>query len=65
MNKKLYSLAERRRQKESQTQIYHMPDAYEDEDGNANKDKRMAAALKRYEEEKKGLTEQEQWEADQ
>jgi hypothetical protein len=57
LNKRLYDLAEKRRQKESKTQIYHMPDAYEDEDGHQNKDKRMAAALKRYEEEKKTLTE--------
>lgn len=41
-----------------------MPDAYEDEDGHQIKDKRMAAALKRYEEDKKQLTEQEQWEED-
>jgi hypothetical protein len=57
LNQRLYSLAERRRQKETKTEIYHMPDAYEDEEGRQDKDKRMAAALKRYEEEKKGLTE--------
>ncbi|TNV84818.1 hypothetical protein FGO68_gene10396 [Halteria grandinella] len=65
LNQRLYSLAEKRRQKETKSEIYRMPDAYEDEDGHQNKDKRMAAALKRYEEEKKTLTEQEQWEVDQ
>lgn len=42
-----------------------MPDAYEDDEGFLLKDKRMGAALKRYEEEKKQVTEQEQWELDQ
>ena len=42
-----------------------MPDAYEDDEGHAMKDKKLAATLKRYEEEKKQLTEQEQWELDQ
>ena len=34
-----------------------MPMAYEDDEGNQRKDLRMQAALKRYEEEKKELTE--------
>lgn len=59
LNKRLFSLAEKRREKQQSASIYHMPDAYEDEDGHQIKDKRMAAALKRYEEDKKQLTEQE------
>lgn len=39
-----------------------MPDAYEDDEGQLLKEKRMAALTKRYEEEKMVLTEQEQWE---
>ena len=39
-----------------------MPDAYEDDEGKILRDKKMGAALKRYEEEKQTLTEQEQWE---
>jgi hypothetical protein len=41
-----------------------MPDAYEDDEGRLNKDKKMAVMMKRYEEEKTQLTEQEQWELD-
>lgn len=57
LNKRLFALAEKRREKENKAQVYHMPDAYEDDEGYLLKDKKMAAALKRYEEEKKELTE--------
>lgn len=59
LNKRLYSLAEKRREKQTKADVYHMPDTYDDDEGHTVKDKRMAAALKRYEEEKKTLTEQE------
>ena len=62
LNKKLYELANKRREKNQKAQVYRMPDAYEDEDGHRVKDKSLAAGLKRYEEEKKELTEQEEWE---
>lgn len=64
LNKRLYDLAEKRREKRQSAAVYRMPDAYEDDEGHQQKDKRMAVALKRYEEEKKTLTEQEQWEED-
>ena len=65
LNEKIYDLAKKRKEKETKVQLYHMPDAYEDEDGNVVNDKRKAAILKRYEEEKIELTEQEIWEQTQ
>jgi hypothetical protein len=65
LNKRLFELAEKRRQKEQRGPGYHMPDAYSDEEGNLLKDKKMAALTKRYEEDKQPpVTEQEQWELD-
>jgi hypothetical protein len=59
-------LAEKRREKEKKAPGYHLPDAYEDDEGRLLKDKKMAALTKRYdEEEKHTVTEQEQWELDQ
>ena len=65
LNQKIYELAKKRKEKEAKVQLYHMPDAYEDEDGRLVTDKRKAAILKRYEEEKVELTEQEIWEQTQ
>ena len=59
LNQKLYDLANQRRAKAEKSKLYHMPDAYEDDEGKLLKDKRMAALTKRYEEEKIELTEQE------
>ena len=41
---------------------YHIPDAYEDENGRVDRAKREAALTARYEEEEQVKTEQEQWE---
>ena len=66
LNKRLFELAEKRRQKEQRGAGYHMPDAYSDEEGHLLKDKKMAQLTKRYEEDKQPpVTEQEQWENDQ
>ena len=65
VDKKIYELAQKRKQKEMNVQLYHMPETYEDESGHAISDKRKAALYKRYEEEKTELTEQEIWEQTQ
>lgn len=62
LDKKIYDLAKKRKQKENNLQLYKMPDTYEDEKGRANK---KNVLFKRYEEEKTELTEQEIWEKTQ
>ena len=52
LNKRLFELAEKRRQKDQRGPGYHMPDAYSDEEGYLLKDKKLAALTKRYEEDK-------------
>ncbi len=52
LNKRLFELAEKRRQKEQRGPGYHMPYANSDEEGYLLKDKKMAALTKRYEEDK-------------
>jgi hypothetical protein len=60
LNQRLYQLAEKRREKEKKAPGYHLPDAYEDDEGRLLKDKKMAILTKRYEEEEKNtVTEQE------
>jgi len=46
-------------------QAYHMPDSHLNEEGKIDKSKKMAVLTKRYVEESKHQTEQEQWEAEQ
>ena len=57
LNERLYNLANKRREKVKNAEIYQMPDTYEDEDGRIQKDKKMAILTKRYEEEKIEMTE--------
>jgi len=65
LDQKLLQLAKKRKQRESKVQMYQMPDAYEDEEGRIRTDKKKAVLLKRYEDVKTEMTEQEIWEETQ
>lgn len=65
LDKRIYELAKKRREKEQKVEYYMMPDDYRDEDGRVQVDKKRQVLYKRYEEAKTELTEQEQWEKTQ
>jgi pre-mRNA-splicing factor ATP-dependent RNA helicase DHX16 len=65
INKKIYDLATKRLQKEPEFDKYKMPDAYEEEDGKINFDKKYKVLYDRYKEHKKEETEEEAWEKSQ
>ena len=65
LDRKILELAKKRKKRDTKLNLYQMPDAYEDEHGNLRTDKKKAVLLKRYEEEKTELTEQEIWEQTQ
>lgn len=62
MNKKVLALAEQRINLSDQVDGYQMPEAYVKDDGTIDKEKREAALNARFLEEKKGPSEQEEWE---
>jgi len=64
-NKKLLELAEQRVAKVQDIKRYSMPEAYTKEDGKIDSVKKFQLLTKRYEEEVKQPTEQEQWEGEQ
>ena len=61
INEKLFELANKARQKPSNLEAYKMPDAYEDDEGNQQRDKKYEVLYKRYEEEPTEMTEQDKW----
>jgi pre-mRNA-splicing factor ATP-dependent RNA helicase DHX16 len=66
LNEQILSMAKSKYRFEAKDDGYRMPDAYEDENGYVDKDKREAALTTRYnEEEKEVKTEQEEWEEEQ
>mmetsp|Transcript_24627 Transcript_24627/g.59278 ORF Transcript_24627/g.59278 Transcript_24627/m.59278 type:complete len:793 (-) Transcript_24627:146-2524(-) len=62
MNKKVLHLAEQRINLSDHVDGYQMPEAYVRDDGTIDKEKREEALNKRFIEEKKGPSEQEEWE---
>jgi len=62
LNQEIYELALRQQGKTRDVQQYKMPDAYEDEEGKIDKDKKYKALYSRYEEEKQEMNENELWE---
>ena len=65
VNRRLYELANKRRQKQEKGDFFKMPDAYEDDKGRLDRDKKMSVLTRRLEEEKIEMTEHEMWEAGQ
>jgi pre-mRNA-splicing factor ATP-dependent RNA helicase DHX16 len=65
LDEKLLELAKKKKNRDTKVQLYHMPDAYEDEKGRLNIDKKKAVLAKRYEDEKTEMTEQELWDQTQ
>jgi pre-mRNA-splicing factor ATP-dependent RNA helicase DHX16 len=65
LNRKIIDQARKRVTDTDQHDGYRMPDAYEDENGNIDKEKKEAALHERYEEEPEFKTEQEEWEEHQ
>ena len=65
INRNILKMAKDRYRFEYKNDGYRLPDAYEDESGRVDKDKREQALTARYEEEEQVKTEQEQWEEEQ
>jgi len=62
MNKKLLDIIQKRINLSDHVDGYNMPEAYVKDDGTIDKEKREAALNARFQEEKKGPSEQEEWE---
>jgi pre-mRNA-splicing factor ATP-dependent RNA helicase DHX16 len=65
LDRKILELAKKRKERDNKLDLYQMPDAYEDEHGHLRPDRKKAALMKRYEEVKTEMTEQEIWEQTQ
>eukprot|EP00808_Paulinella_micropora_P001053 g33924.t1 len=65
MKKEVLRLAQERVKKEDDAEAYFIPEGYIKDDGTIDKEKRDAALSARYVEEKKHVSEQEQWESHQ
>ena len=65
LNQEIFELAQMQQGKTKDVQQYKMPDAYEDEEGKLDKEKREKAMYGRYEEEKPEMNENQLWEKSQ
>ena len=65
MMEEIYKMVDTQRNKKIDVEAYHIPTAYEDEDGRTDKNKKFKVLHDRYEEVKVELNEHELWEKGQ